>query len=139
MDIVDPKTRSKMMSAIKSKNTTPELKLRKALFARGLRYSLHNKKLQGSPDMVFTKYKSIVFIHGCFWHMHNCYLANMPKTNASFWKEKLLSNVKRDKRNIEILEKMGWRVMVVWQCVLGGKSQFVSDTVLASIIEQIKT
>jgi len=114
--------RSRMMSSVKSKNTAPELNVRKALFARGIRYRLHNKALPGSPDLVFPKYKAVIFIHGCFWHNHHCKAGKLPRTNRDFWKKKLQGNARRDLRNIAELKSMGWRVRVIWSCTLRDKS-----------------
>ncbi|KZB54990.1 very short patch repair endonuclease [Thalassospira xiamenensis] len=119
MDIVDPKTRSRMMSNIKGKNTKPEMLLRRALHHIGFRYLLHDKRLPGKPDLLFPKYKSAVFVHGCFWHRHpGCKNATMPSTRRAFWEKKLLGNVARDRKRIEELESLGWRVLVVWECEL---------------------
>lgn len=121
MDIVDSKTRSRMMSNIKGKNTKPEMVLRRALHQIGFRYVLHDKRLPGKPDMVFPKYRSVVFVHGCFWHQHQgCKNATMPSTRPDFWKNKLQGNVVRDRERIEELKNLGWRVLVVWECQLSG-------------------
>lgn len=111
--------RSRMMSAIRGKNTLPERVLRTNLFARGLRYRLHVKTLPGSPDLVFPRYKAVVFVHGCFWHRHEgCRYTTTPRTNELFWKQKFQENVSRDKRHAETLHSLGWRVAVVWECAL---------------------
>ncbi|MBP3127366.1 very short patch repair endonuclease [Thalassospira sp. ER-Se-21-Dark] len=124
MDIVDSKTRSRMMSNIKGKNTKPEMVLRRALHQIGFRYVLHDKRLPGKPDMVFPKYRSVVFVHGCFWHQHQgCKNATMPSTRPDFWKNKLRGNVVRDRERIEELKYLGWRVLVVWECELS-RNQF---------------
>ncbi len=118
-DIVDPRTRSRMMSGIRGKNTRPEIAVRKYLHSRGLRYRLHDKRLPGKPDLVLRKYRSVVFVHGCFWHQHRrCKYAYMPKSNRAFWRKKLASNVERDKENRQQLRRLGWRVLVVWECRL---------------------
>ena len=116
-DIVDRHTRSRMMAGIRGKNTKPELIVRKYLFSKGLRYRLHDKHLPGKPDLVFPKYRSVVFVHGCFWHQHSgCKYAYKPKSNRLFWKKKLASNVLRDKEVKKNLRKKGWRVYVIWGC-----------------------
>ena len=92
VDVVTPEKRSAMMSGIKGKNTKPEFIVRKALFKRGFRYTLHNKNLPGKPDLVFARYKAVVFVNGCFWHGHNCHLFKWPKSNPEFWKEKITNN-----------------------------------------------
>lgn len=118
-DIVSKATRSRMMSGIRGKNTQPELMVRKYLFNNGFRYRLYNKRLIGKPDLVLPKYRSVVFIHGCFWHRHpGCKYAYTPKSNRVFWKKKLTSNVRRDKEVQKRLKKEGWRVHVIWECQL---------------------
>ncbi len=114
------------MSSIRNKNTKPELNIRKALFAKGIRYGLHNRKLPGCPDLVFPKYKAIIFIHGCFWHNHRCKHGKLPETNREFWAEKLRGNALRDKRNIKLLKDMGWRIKVIWSCTLKNRIKFDS-------------
>lgn len=104
------------MSGIRGKDTKPEIGLRKALFARGLRYRLHVPDLPGKPDIVFPRYRAALFVHGCFWHMHNCPLFRMPSTREEFWRKKLESNRRRDIMNIRALLQSGWRVLIVWEC-----------------------
>jgi len=117
VDIVDKATRSRMMSGIRGKNTSPELTVRRFLHAKGLRYRLHVKNLQGKPDLVFPKYRVVVFVHGCFWHRHSgCRYATTPASNQSFWQQKFDDNVRRDKEVISKLKKAGWRVLIVWEC-----------------------
>lgn len=117
-----PEQRSRCMSAIKSNDTKPEMLVRKYLHSMGLRYGLHNKKLPGSPDIVLRKYKTVIFINGCFWHGHdNCRYYRLPKSNIEFWQTKINRNRERDKRDIEALRKRGWRVIVVWECELRTK------------------
>lgn len=118
-DIVDKATRSKMMAGIRGKSTGPEMQLRKALHARGLRYRLHAKDLPGKPDVVFRSRKLAVFVHGCFWHRHEgCKFASIPATRTDFWEEKLSANRARDKRNVDALLGSGWHVVIVWECAL---------------------
>jgi DNA mismatch endonuclease, patch repair protein len=117
-DIVDKATRSRMMAGIKSKNTKPEIIVRKALHAAGFRFRLHDKKLPGKPDIVLPKYKAVVFVHGCFWHGHNCAKFRMPKSNKKFWREKLIANAKRDAWSCKQLKSQKWRVLKVWECQL---------------------
>ena len=124
-DVVDRATRSRMMARIGSRNTKPELVLRRALHARGLRYALHNRKLPGSPDLVFRRFGAVCFVHGCFWHRHaGCRYATTPATRKEFWETKFAVNVDRDRRNRHELIKAGWRVAVVWECTLrkGGEA-----------------
>jgi DNA mismatch endonuclease (patch repair protein) len=118
-DIVDPFTRSRMMASIKGSNTGPEIALRKALHALGLRYRLHDRKLPGRPDIVLPRWKAVVFVHGCFWHRHEgCRYATVPATRPQFWNEKFAANVSRDQRNLDGLAAAGWRTRVVWECDL---------------------
>ena len=115
-DIVDKETRSRMMSGIRGKNTKPELIVRSFLHRAGLRFRLH-AKLPGRPDLVFPKYRTVVFVHGCFWHRHeNCRFTTFPSSNVEFWKLKFDANVKRDKDAKAALRKLGWTVLVVWSC-----------------------
>jgi len=105
------------MSKIRSKDTKPELVLRKALFARGFRYRANDIKLPGKPDIVLPKYKTVIFLHGCFWHRHEgCKYAYTPKTNTEFWIDKITSNSERDKINLQRLTDLGWNVIIVWEC-----------------------
>lgn len=111
--------RSRMMSSIRGKDTWPERMLRSRLFASGFRYRLHVRSLPGSPDLVFPKYRAVVFVHGCFWHRHQgCRYAATPRANADFWEKKLQGNVDRDARHTAALRDLGWRVAVVWECSL---------------------
>lgn len=116
MDIVDKQTRSRMMSNIRSKNTKAEIAIRKRLFAAGFRYRLYDSRLPGKPDIVLPRYKTVIFIHGCFWHGHNCPLYKIPTTRMEFWKNKLEGNRKRDLLNKKKLMKMSWRIVSVYEC-----------------------
>jgi DNA mismatch endonuclease (patch repair protein) len=110
------------MSKIRSKDTKPELALRKALFARGFRYRVNDNHLPGKPDIVLPKYKTVIFLHGCFWHGHEgCKYASIPKTNTKFWVDKITSNAERDKVNAEKLTALGWNVLTVWECEIRHK------------------
>ena len=109
--------RSRNMSAIKSKNTKPEIKVRKILHSMGYRFRLHSKDLPGSPDIVLPKYKTVIFVHGCFWHRHeNCKFASTPKTRQEFWENKFKANVKRDLEIQEKIKNIGWKYFVIWEC-----------------------
>lgn len=119
-DIVDASTRSTMMARVKGKDTRQEVEFRKRLFALGFRYRLHDKKLPGTPDIVLAKYKTVIFIHGCFWHAHDCHLFRWPTSKTAFWKKKLAGNKKRDIENIASLKNLGWRVLVIWECSFRG-------------------
>lgn len=121
MDIVDRATRSRMMSGIRGKDTKPELIVRSYLHRAGLRFRLH-AKLPGKPDLVLPKYRTAVFVHGCFWHRHEgCRYATTPASNAKFWQEKFAGNVRRDARAKQQLEELGWRVQVIWACQLNDR------------------
>lgn len=112
-----PEQRSRTMRAVRSRDTKPELTVRRFLHAAGLRYILHDRRLPGSPDLVFPKYRTVVFVHGCFWHQHaNCPAASRPRSNTEYWSRKLTGNVERDARNRTSLEASGWRVLVIWEC-----------------------
>ena len=111
--------RSRNMSAIKSKNTKPEITVRKLLHSMGYRFRLHRKDLPGSPDIVLPKYKTVIFVHGCFWHRHqNCKYASNPKTRREFWEKKFKENIERDKKTQEKLKNLGWKTKIVWECEL---------------------
>jgi len=118
-DIVDAKTRSRMMAGIRGKNTTPEVRLRKALHGAGFRFRLHSAKLPGKPDIVLPRFRAVIFVHGCFWHRHEgCRNASVPKSNAAFWAEKFVRNVERDAMNRVGLKEAGWRVAIIWECAI---------------------
>lgn len=123
VDRITPQARSRIMAAIRSGNTKPELLLRKALFARGYRYRIHSNSLVGSPDIALPKWGVVIFVHGCFWHAHNCGNVRLPKSNRAFWKRKLTRNMERDQATRKELLKQGWRVLVVWDCAFKGKTQ----------------
>jgi DNA mismatch endonuclease (patch repair protein) len=117
MDVLTPSQRSKCMSAIKGKNTRPELIVRSMLHRLGFRFRLHRRDLPGTPDIVLPKHRAVIFVHGCFWHMHKCrYGTVKPSTHAEFWRAKREGTVRRDKSHIEDLRKQGWRVLTVWEC-----------------------
>jgi DNA mismatch endonuclease (patch repair protein) len=117
MDIWSKEKRSEVMSKIRSKNTKPEKVLRSWFYANGLRFRIHRKDLPGKPDIVFAKYKTVIFVHGCFWHYHkDCREGRVPSTNSKFWEEKLLKNIQRDEKHQLKLKESGWKVIVVWEC-----------------------
>lgn len=123
MDNLSPEKRSFQMALVKSTNTKPELLVRKLVFSMGYRYRLHAKKLPGKPDLVFAKYRKVVFVNGCFWHGHKCPLGRIPKSNVEFWQEKITKNRERDLREIKILNEMGWSSLVLWECELKNKEK----------------
>ncbi|MFJ5240102.1 very short patch repair endonuclease [Pseudomonas neuropathica] len=119
-DFLSPKERSERMARIKGSNTRPEIALRKVLHSLGLRYRLNGLGLPGKPDLVFPRYKAVVFVHGCFWHRHsNCNIATTPKSNTEFWVQKFEKNVARDNRVTSSLKAAGWKVFIVWECEVG--------------------
>lgn len=123
-DTYDSATRSRIMARVKDRNTGPELILRRALHARGLRYKLHDPGLPGRPDLVFPRFGAVCFVHGCFWHRHEgCRRTTTPATNRSFWEQKFALNVRRDRKNRNALLEAGWRVGVIWECALRPKKR----------------
>ena len=136
-DVHSPETRSYNMSQIKGKNTKPEELVRKYLFAKGFRYKKNVSNLPGKPDIVMPKYKTCIFVNGCFWHKHEgCKYFVWPKNNAEFWKTKIESNVARDISTRKKLEEQGWRVITVWECELRKDRQ---DVTLEALVNRIKT
>lgn len=134
-DIVTPEKRSEMMSGIRGKNTKPEILIRKALFALGWRYRLHDRRLPGKPDLVFPRRRAVIFVDGCFWHGHGCHLFKLPSTRAEFWVGKIESNRHRDLEVRRQLSELGWRYMTVYECALKGRTRLpfshVVDTIVA--------
>jgi DNA mismatch endonuclease, patch repair protein len=116
-DIVDKATRSRMMAGIKAQNTKPELLVRRELHRRGFRFRLHDRKLPGSPDIILPRWRTVIFVHGCFWHRHAaCRLAYEPKSNILVWQKKFAANISRDRKTYDELRKAGWRVVIIWEC-----------------------
>jgi len=136
-DSLTPRARSERMARIRSKNTAPELSVRRALWAQGFRYRLHKRGLPGKPDLVFQKLRSVVFVNGCFWHAHHCQKGRIPGDNASFWKHKFESNKARDRRNSRRLRAMGWSVMHVWECQL--KNNESKEKTYAKLLKWLKS
>lgn len=129
-DVHSKATRSYNMSQIKSKDTKPEILVRKFLFSKGYRYKLHDKNLPGKPDIVLPKYKTVIFINGCFWHGHKgCKYFVIPKTRTKWWLDKINRNRTNDKRKTTALKKLGWKVLVIWEC------QLKVDKLLKSLTE----
>lgn len=129
-----PEERSYNMSRIRSKDTKPEEKVRKYLFAQGFRYRKNVRKLPGCPDVVLPKYKTVIFVQGCFWHMHDCGRFHWPASNREYWEPKILRNVERDSVNKEKLESMGWQVLTVWECELKKRA---FDTTMNLLIRKL--
>lgn len=130
MDIVDQATRSRMMSGIRGRDTHPELTVRRILHRMGFRFRLHVATLPGKPDIVLPRYKAVVFVHGCFWHGHNCPAFKRPKTREAFWREKISRNQVNDKKAVDVLIATGWRVAVVWECALRKRPEDIATLVL---------
>ena len=128
-DVVTKEKRSAMMAGIKGKNTRPEIAIRKALHERGFRYRLHAKDLPGRPDLVFPKYRTVVFVHGCFWHRHDCHLFKWPSTRREFWEEKITGNASRDVLHKIRLIEAGWKIVIIWECAMKGKHRLPLDKV----------
>lgn len=119
-DIVDQKTRSRMMSRIRGSNTKPEILLRKALHAKGFRFRINVRRLPGTPDIVLPRWNTAILVHGCFWHRHtDCPKATTPSSNTSFWQDKFAANVERDRRAFLKLDELGWRTLTIWECTIG--------------------
>ncbi|MCQ2286113.1 MAG: very short patch repair endonuclease [Bacteroidales bacterium] len=132
MDIFDSEKRSEIMAKIKGKDTKPEIKLRKALFAKGFRYRTNVKTLPGKPDIVLRKYKTVIFVNGCFWHGHkDCKYATTPKSNEAFWKEKIKMNQRRDELRAIQLQATGWTVVTIWECEISNQKG------LENVVEQL--
>lgn len=133
VDVVDKTTRSRMMSGIRGKNTSPEMIVRRFLHAKGLRYRLHVKDMPGKPDLVFPRHEAVLFVHGCFWHRHSgCKYSTTPGSNQDFWLKKFDDNVRRDADAIRKLRKAGWRVFVIWECQ-------TTEKLLEALFKKIKT
>lgn len=126
-DVVDPATRSRMMAGIRSRNTKPEILIRSLLHRQGFRFRLHVRNLPGKPDMVFPRYRAVVFVHGCFWHGHNCPLFKWPGTRSEFWREKIGRNQNNDYRTRTGLITAGWRVGIVWECAIRGAGKDLGE------------
>lgn len=133
MDKFTPIVRSRVMSSVRGKNTKPEIKVRRTLHAMGFRFRLHRKDLPGNPDIVLSKYHTCIFVHGCFWHRHpGCHRSSTPQTNAEFWQKKFDKNVTRDKSVATQLERLGWKVIAVWECEI--RDQFLLKAKLMDLI-----
>lgn len=131
-DVVDPATRSRMMSAIRGKNTRPEIAVRKALHARGYRYRLHARNVPGKPDMTLPRWKAAVFVNGCFWHGHDCHLFKVPQTRTEWWLAKINRNRERDRKVAEQLAAAGWSQLIIWECALKGRTRIGIEAVASA-------
>jgi DNA mismatch endonuclease (patch repair protein) len=137
-DIVDPATRTRMMSGIRGRNTRIEVAVRKGLFALGYRYRTDVRSLPGRPDIVLPRWNVVILVHGCFWHAHDCGLYRIPATRPEFWREKLEGNAGRDRRNEAALKNAGWRIAIVWECALRGRGASALGDVINSLHEWIR-
>ena len=126
MDRVSKTVRSKIMSSVRTRNTKPELILRYMIHRLGYRYSLHRKGLPGRPDLVFVSRRKIIFVHGCFWHGHRCRYGRLPKSRLEYWRPKIGKNRERDAYQLRLLQTMGWRTLVVWQCELKDEAKLIA-------------
>jgi len=123
-DIYSIDKRSDIMSKVRQEGTKPEILIRRFLFSHGFRYRKNDKRYPGKPDIVLPKYRTMIFVHGCFWHGHeNCKAATLPKTNTDFWKKKISENIARDQKNIEALREEGWNVITIWQCEIENRNK----------------
>lgn len=138
-DVVDPATRSRMMSGIRGKDTKPEVRIRKGLHRLGFRYRLHDPRLPGKPDLVFPKYRAVILINGCFWHGHGCHMFKWPVQRADFWRAKIGSNRERDARHARALAAEEWRVLIIWECSLKGRTRLGADRVTALAAEWLRS
>jgi DNA mismatch endonuclease (patch repair protein) len=138
-DVHDPQTRSRNMAAVRSRNTKPELMIRKALHASGLRYRINVRDLPGKPDIVLPRHRALVFVHGCFWHRHECDLFRWPESRPEFWRDKLNTNAARDITSAEALEKGGWRQAVIWECALKGRKKRDFQDTMQRLIAWIRS
>lgn len=132
-DVLTPAQRRLNMSRIRGKDTKPELLLRRGLHARGFRFRLHCRNLPGCPDMVFPRFRSAVFVHGCFWHGHDCPMFKLPATRTEFWAAKIAGNRERDVHVLESLSARGWRSLIIWECTLRGPARRPVDQVLDQV------
>jgi len=134
MDSLTPERRSALMKRVKRSDTSPELTLRKALHKLGFRYVIGDKRLPGTPDLAFPRYKAAVFVHGCFWHGHDCRQGRAPSSNVDYWVSKIAANRARDKRKEQAVRDLGWRVYTVWECELkAGRKDETAETLASSI------
>jgi len=136
-DIYSKKKRSEIMSKISGKETKPEIIVRKYLFKKGFRFRKNDKRYPGKPDIVLPKFRTMIFVHGCFWHGHNCKAAKLPETRNDFWEHKINANIKRDKRNIAELRKQKWNIIIIWQCELNKKEN--REKRLDMLVSEIRT
>lgn len=138
MDVHTPAQRSFNMSRVRSKDTRPEMLIRQGLHSRGLRFRVHGVALPGKPDLIFTKHRAVIFVHGCFWHGHSCPLFKLPKTRREFWEAKISANKVRDTRTTLALVNTGWRVLTVWECALRGSQRQSLESLLDQTVRWLR-
>jgi DNA mismatch endonuclease, patch repair protein len=143
LDKVTPEQRSKNMAAVKNKNTTPEMRVRRALHSMGYRFRLHRKDLPGCPDIVLPKYRWCIFVHGCFWHQHTgCKRATLPETRKEFWENKFGKNKKRDEFAVDELKRLGWKTIIIWECETKNKGilfKIISERLQLNELGELKS
>ena len=138
-DVVSPEKRSHMMAGIRGKNTMPELVLRRGLHRAGFRFQLHRRDLPGKPDLVFPRFRAVLFVQGCFWHGHDCHLFKWPTSRAEFWRTKIRENKRRDELALTRLRESGWRVAQVWECSLKGSRRQSLEAVVNGVADWLKS
>lgn len=134
-DVFTPGKRSEVMSRIRSRDTQPELVVRRGLHALGFRYRVNDQRLPGRPDLVLPKFRAVILVNGCFWHGHDCHLFRLPGTRRDFWQQKIAANKERDANNVRLLTEAGWRVMIVWECALKGRTKVPVEAVIPRIAD----
>jgi DNA mismatch endonuclease (patch repair protein) len=127
------------MAGIRSKDTKPEMVIRRALHKMGFRYRLHDKNLPGKPDLIFPRFQAVIFVHGCFWHCHNCHLFKWPSSRKEFWQEKIGGNRMRDKMSSYKIQEAGWRVLTIWECAIKGRTRRREDEVAQTVAKWLTT
>lgn len=138
-DVLTPEQRSFNMSRVRGRNTAPELRVRRALHAAGLRYRLHRRDLPGRPDLALPRYRTVVFVHGCFWHGHGCHLFRQPATRPEFWQAKIEGNRARDAAAVAALTGSGWRVLTIWECALRGGGRLPEEQLQEASVRFIRS
>lgn len=139
MDVLTPAQRQLNMSRIRSRDTQPELLIRRGLHAQGFRFRLHKRQLPGRPDLVLARYRTVVFVHGCFWHSHGCHISRMPETRCEYWQPKLDRTMQRDRDAIRALQSAGWRIVLVWECALRGRTRLAAGDAVTQVADFIRT
>jgi DNA mismatch endonuclease (patch repair protein) len=138
-DIVDAATRSRMMSGIRGSHTKPEIHIRRLLHRAGFRFRLHVRNLPGKPDIVLPRFRAVIFVHGCFWHGHDCHLFRLPTTRTGFWRTKIARNKQVDVAAVSGLRQAGWRIAVVWECALKGRTRLPEPAIVEQLTAWLKT